>query len=327
MFAIVKGPDGTLLWQEVADVAAGPGEVLIAVCSAGVNRADLLQSAGLYPPPAGASEIMGLEVSGTIAAVGAGVTEWAVGQEVCALLAGGGYAEYVAVPEAQVMPIPAGTALADAAALPEAACTVWSNLAMTAGLSAGEVVLIHGGASGIGTHAIQVCRALGATVAVTAGSPEKLDVCRALGADILIDYRREDFVARIREATGHLGADVILDIMGASYLQRNVAALAMDGRLSIIGLQGGTTAEMNLGAVIGKRLRILGTTLRGRPVDGPHGKAAIVEATLSAVWPMVADGRVRPVIGARFPVEQAGEAHRALSEGLSHGKVLLSLEG
>lgn len=326
MFAIVPGSTGgDLLWREVADIAPGPGEVVIAVCAAGVNRADLLQAAGKYPPPEGASDIMGLEVSGTIAAVGAEVTKFAPGQEVCALLAGGGYAQYVAVSAAQVLPVPVGVSLADAAALPEAACTVWSNLVMAAGLSAGDVILIHGGASGIGTHAIQVSRALGARVAVTAGSPEKLEVCRELGAEILIAYRDDDFVERIREATATAGADIILDIMGASYLQRNITALAPDGRLVIIGMQGGITAEMNIGAVIGKRLRVIGTTLRGRPVDGPHGKAVIVEAVREHVWPMVAAGTVRPVIGARFPIDRAGDAHRTLAEGRDYGKVLLTV--
>lgn len=325
MFAVIAGDAGELLWREVADVAAVPGEVLIAVCAAGVNRADLLQAAGKYPPPAGASDIIGLEVSGTVAGVGAGVTDFAIGQEVCALLAGGGYAQYVAVPAAQVMPVPSGIALTDAAALPEAACTVWSNLVMAASLSAGEVVLIHGGASGIGTHAIQIARALGATVAVTAGSPEKLEVCRELGADILIDYRDEDFAERVREATGGAGVDVILDIMGASYLERNLAALAPDGRLVIIGMQGGLSTQINLGMLVGKRLRVIGTTLRGRPVDGPHGKGVVVDAVRHRVWPMVSDGTVRPVIGARFPMEQAGEAHRLLAAGGTYGKILLTL--
>ena len=324
MYAIVTDGSGELLYREVPDVSAGPGEVLIEVVAAGINRADLLQAAGKYPPPPGASDILGLEVSGVIAGVGEGVTDHSVGQQVCALLAGGGYAQYVAVPAAQVMPIPVGVDLGDAAALPEAACTVWSNLVMTARLRRGEWVLVHGGASGIGTHAIQVARALGARVAVTAGSPDKLQVCRDLGADVAISYRDDDFVARTLEATGG-GADVILDIMGAAYLDRNLAALNVEGRLTIIGMQGGIKAELNIAALIGKRLQVIGTALRGRPVDGPHGKGAIVEEVVASVWPMVAAGKVRPVIGARFPLADAGEAHRALAAGDTFGKVLLTL--
>lgn len=325
--AVVVTESGQLQWREVADVAAGPGEVLIKVRAAGVNRADLLQAAGKYPPPPGASEILGLEVSGTIVSVGADVRKWAVGQPVCALLAGGGYAEYVAVPAEQVMPLPAGVGLVDAAGLPEVACTVWSNLVMTANLSAGELILIHGGASGIGTHAIQIARELGARVAVTAGSAERLTVCRDLGAEILICYRDEDFVEKIRDATGGAGAQLILDIMGASYLQRNLDALAFDGRLVIIGMQGGIKGELNIGALIGKRLSVIGTALRGRPVSGAHGKGPIVEEVVRSVWPMIERAAVRPVIGARFPVEDAGLAHQALAEGKTVGKVVLTVGG
>lgn len=325
MLAVIAGPAGELNWQSVPDASAGTGEVLIEVIAAGVNRADLLQAAGKYPPPPGASDILGLEVSGVIAELGAGVTEFSVGQQVCALLAGGGYAQYVAVPAAQVMPIPAGVSVTDAAALPEAACTVWSTLVMAADLTAGDFVLIHGGASGIGTHAIQVARALGATVAVTAGSPAKLELCRELGADVTMSYRDDEFVERVRQATDGAGADVILDIMGASYLERNLAALAFDGRLAIIGMQGGVKSEISLGTLIGKRLQVIGTALRGRPVEGPHGKREIVDAVVRQVWPMIADVRVRPVIGARFPIQQAAEAHHALAEGHSSGKVLLTL--
>lgn len=322
----VEGP-GQLRWQEVPDPRVGPGEVLLAVTAAGINRADLLQAAGKYPPPPGASEILGLEVSGRVADVGAGVTELTVGQPVCALLAGGGYAEYVAVPAGQVMPVPAGVELADAAALPEVACTVWSNLVTAARLQPGEVVLLHGGASGIGTHAIQVARELGATVAVTAGSAAKLELCSELGAQILINYRDEDFTERLRQATDGHGADVILDIMGAAYLDRNLAALATDGRLVIIGMQGGVTAELNIGALIGRRLSVTGTALRGRPTDGPNGKAAIVDDVVASVWPMITAGQVRPVIGARLPIEDAGEAHRLLASGETSGKILLTVPG
>ncbi|MCV6986523.1 NAD(P)H-quinone oxidoreductase [Mycobacterium shinjukuense] len=323
MHAIVAESADQLVWQEVPDVSAGPGEVLIKVAAAGVNRADVLQAAGKYPPPPGASEIIGMEVSGVVAAVGPGVMQWAAGHEVCALLAGGGYAEYVSVPVGQVMPIPPTVDVVDAAALPEVACTVWSNLVMTARLGPGQVVLIHGGASGVGSHAIQVSRALGARVAATAGSGEKLDLCRDLGAQITVNYRDEDFVARLKEHTG--GADVILDIMGASYLDRNIDALATDGQLVIIGLQGGVKGELNLGKLLTKRARVIGTTLRARPVGGPNGKSAIVAAVTASVWPMIAGGRVRPVVSARLPIHQAAEAHRLMLSGKTFGKILLTL--
>ena len=303
----------------------GIDEVLIEIFAAGVNRADLLQAAGNYPPPPGASDILGLEVSGRIAAVGDGVSEWIVGQEVCALLAGGGYAESVIVPAAQVLPVPPGVTLHDAAALPEVACTVWSNLVMAAHLAPGEVLLVHGGASGVGSHAIQVAKQLGAVVAVTAGSDAKLDLCRQLGADIAINYRDGDFVEHVRRATDGRGADVILDIMGAAYLDRNLDALAADGRLVIIGMQGGVKGELNIGKLVGKRLQVIGTALRARPVGGPHGKGDIVAAVVESVWPMIADGRVRPVIGARFPLAEAQEAHRALASGEVSGKILLTV--
>lgn len=322
MHAIIAESPDVLAWRKVADLQPAPGEVLIRVAAAGVNRADLLQAAGLYPPPPGASDTLGLEVSGVIAAVGDEVSDWTIGQQVCALLAGGGYAEYVAVPAPQVLPIPDGVDLVDAAGLPEVACTVWSNLVLTAGLSEGQLLLLHGGASGIGTHAIQVARQLGAWVAVTAGSEAKLAFCRELGAEITVNYRDEDFVERVREAGG---ADVILDIMGAAYLDRNVDALANDGRLVIIGMQGGVKGELNIGKLITKRARVIGTAVRGRPVDGPHGKGVIVDAVTTSVWPMVGDGRIKPVIGARLPIEQAAEAHRMLSAGEVTGKVVLTV--
>jgi putative PIG3 family NAD(P)H quinone oxidoreductase len=325
MHAIVAESADQLVWQQVPDVSPGRGEVLIKVSAAGVNRADILQAAGNYPPPPGASELLGMEVSGVVAAVGDGVTEWATGQEVCALLAGGGYAEYVTVPAGQILPIPDGVDLHDAAGLPEVACTVWSNLALTAHLRRGQLILIHGGGSGVGSHAIQVARVLGARVAITAGSPAKIEFCRDLGAEITIAYRDEDFVARVREATDGAGADVILDIMGAAYLDRNLDALASDGKLLVIGLQGGVVGELNLGKLVGKRASVIGTALRGRPADGPNGKRAIVESVVTSVWPMIADGHVRPVIGARMPIAQAAEAHRLLSSGRVTGKVVLTV--
>jgi NADPH2:quinone reductase len=323
MRAIVAESPENLSWHEVPDVTARGGEVLIKVAAAGVNRADVLQAAGKYPPPPGASETIGMEVSGVISEVGPGVTEWTVGQEVCALLAGGGYAEYVAVPAGQVMPVPDGVDLLDAAGLPEVACTVWSNLVLTAHLGEGQLLLMHGGASGIGTHAIQVARALGARVAVTAGSAEKLEFCRRLGAEITINYRDEDFVARLREDTN--GADVIFDIMGASYLDRNIDALATDGQLVIIGMQGGVKGELNIGKLLAKRARVIGTTLRARPVSGPNSKSEIVQAVTTSVWPMIADGRVRPIIGARMPVQQAADAHQQLVSGKVTGKIVLTV--
>ncbi|WP_181447421.1 NAD(P)H-quinone oxidoreductase [Mycolicibacterium vulneris] len=322
MRAIVAESAEQLSWQEVPDVSAGPGEVLIKVAAAGVNRADLLQAAGKYPPPPGASEIIGMEVSGIIADTGPDVTNWSVGQEVCALLAGGGYAEYVAVPAGQLLPIPPGVDLVDAAGLPEVACTVWSNLVLTAHLCEGQLLLMHGGASGIGTHAIQIARALGARVAVTAGSAEKLQTCRELGAEITINYRDDDFVARVQEFGG---ADVIFDIMGASYLDRNLDALATDGQLVIIGMQGGIKGELNIGKLLAKRAHVIGTTLRGRPVSGPNSKTEIVQAVTAKVWPMIADGRVRPIIGERIPIEQASTALQKLAAGEVHGKVVLTL--
>lgn len=325
MRAIVAESSDQLSWQEVADVSARPGEVVIKVAAAGVNRADVLQAAGKYPPPPGASEIIGMEVSGVIAEIGDGGTEWSVGQQVCALLAGGGYAEYVAVPAGQVLPIPSGVDLVDAAGLPEVACTVWSNVVLIAGLSRGQLLLAHGGASGIGSHAIQIARALGARVAVTAGSTEKLEFCRDLGADITINYRDEDFVARLRDATNGAGANVILDIMGAAYLDRNIDALASDGQLVIIGMQGGVKGELNIGKLLAKRARVIGTTLRGRPATGPNSKSDIVQAVTASVWPMVADGRVRPIIGARLPIQQAGDAHQRLVDGKVTGKIVLTV--
>jgi putative PIG3 family NAD(P)H quinone oxidoreductase len=323
MRAVVAVSADQLSWDEVPDACAGPDEVLLRVRAAGVNRADLLQAAGLYPPPPGASEIIGMEASGVITEVGERVTEWARGQEVCALLAGGGYAEYVAVPAPQLMPIPGGVDIVTAAGLPEVTCTVWSNLAMTAGLTSNQTVLIHGGGSGIGTHAIQVARALGARVAVTAGSSEKLDQARTLGADITINYREDDFVDRVRAETDGAGVDVVLDIIGAKYLDRNIDALAPDGRVVVIGLQGGTTAELNIGKLVAKRAGVIGTGLRGRPVDGPAGKGAIVTEVVKNVWPMIADGRVRPVVGAVLPIQQAAEAHKLLASGEVTGKVVL----
>ncbi|MCV7417774.1 NAD(P)H-quinone oxidoreductase [Mycolicibacterium litorale] len=323
MHAIVAESPEKLIWTEVPERALQSGEVRIDVVAAGINRADLMQAAGKYPPPKGASDIMGLEVSGVISEVADGVSDWSVGQPVCALLAGGGYAENVTVPADQVMPVPDSVELPYAAALPEVACTVWSNVVMTAGLAAGQVLLVHGGASGIGTHAVQVARALGCRVAVTAGSANKLDLCRELGAEVAINYRDEDFVERLRAETDGAGADVILDIMGAAYLDRNIDALATGGHLVIIGMQGGVKGELNIGKLLGKRASVTATALRSRPVAGPGGKSDIVAEVVANVWPMVADGRVRPIIGAEFPVQEAQAAQELLNSGEVSGKVLL----
>lgn len=313
------GPDALVL-AEVDTPEPGSGAVRIRVAAAGVNRADVMQRMGHYPPPKGESEVPGLEVSGTVDAVGEGVTGWAVGDEVCALLAGGGYAEQVVVPAGQVLPVPAGVSLVDAAALPEVVCTVWSNVFLTANLQPGEVLLVHGGSSGIGTMATQLAREVGARVAVTAGSAAKLERCRELGAEILVNYREQDFVEQVKAATDGAGANVILDNMGAKYLARNVDALATAGRLVVIGLQGGRSAELNLGALLSKRAAVIATSLRARP---PAEKATIVAAVREHVWPLIEAGRVRPVVHATFPLGDAAEAHRTM-EGSSHiGKLLL----
>lgn len=314
------GPDA-LVWADVPDPVAGDGEVLVEVVASAVNRADVLQRQGFYNPPPGASRFPGLECSGRIVAIGPGVSGWSVGDEVCALLAGGGYAQKVAVPAGQLLPVPAGLDLVTAAALPEVVATVWSNVFMVAGLRPGETLLVHGGSSGIGTMAIQLAKAVGARVAVTAGGKEKLDRCAELGADILIDYREQDFVEEIKAATGGAGADVILDIMGAKYLSRNVDALAVNGRLAIIGLQGGIKAELDLSTLLSKRAAITATTLRARPLEE---KAAIVAAVREHVWPLVEAGRIRPVVHGSFPMEQAPEAHRVLESSTHVGKLLLT---
>lgn len=315
------GPQ-VLRWAEVAEPEPGPGEVLIDVAASAVNRADLLQRRGVYPPPPGASEYLGLECSGTITALGAGVTGFSAGDQVCALLAGGGYAQRVAVPAEQVLPLPAGVDLVTAAALPEVACTVWSNVVMLARLRPGEVLLVHGGAGGIGTHAIQVGAALGATVAAT-GRAERLDQLRELGAQITVDYRGENFVPAVREATGGHGADVVLDNMGAAYLGRNVDVLATGGRLVVIGMQGGVTGELNIAALLGKRASVAATGLRGRPITGPGSKAEIVTEVRERLWPLVAAGRVRPVVQARVPMPDAARAHQLMEAGGGLGKILL----
>jgi putative PIG3 family NAD(P)H quinone oxidoreductase len=313
------GPEA-LVWDEVPDPLPGEGEVLVEVAAGAVNRADILQRQGFYDPPPGASPYPGLECSGRIAALGPGVSGWSVGDEVCALLSGGGYAEKVAVPAGQLLPVPKGIDVRQAAALPEVVCTVWSNVFMVAHLRPGETLLVHGGSSGIGTMAIQLAKAVGAKIAVTAGTPEKLERCAELGADILINYREQDFVAEVKKATDGAGADVILDNMGAKYLDRNVRALAVNGRLAIIGMQGGVKGELNIGALLSKRAAISATSLRARPLGE---KAAIVAAVREHVWPLLDAGHVRPVVDCEIPMNDAAEAHRVVEESGHIGKVLL----
>lgn len=313
------GPD-VLRWTEVPDPTPGPGEVVVDVAASAVNRADLLQRQGHYDPPPGTSPYLGLECSGRVAALGDAVEQWVVGDEVCALLSGGGYAEKVAVPAGQLLPPPDGVELVTAAALPEVTCTVWSNVFMLAGLRPGEVLLVHGGGSGIGTMAIQLARHVGARVAVTAGSSEKLERCRELGADVLVNYKEQDFVERVRDETGGRGADVVLDVVGAKYLGRNVEVLAPNGRLVVIGLQGGTRGELDLGLLLRKRAAVLATALRSRP---PEEKAAIVASVRENVWPLLASGAVQPVVDRVLPMADAAEAHGVLESGQNVGKVLL----
>ena len=326
---VMSGPGGpeVMRWDEVPDPVSSPAEVVVEVIAAGVNRADLMQREGHYNPPPGTSPVLGLECSGVIREVGDDVSGWAVGDRVCALLAGGGYAQRVAVPAGQLLPIPEGVDPILAAGLPEVACTVWSNLVMICGLHAGQTVLIQGGSSGIGTMAIQIARAVGATVAVTASTPEKLAACTDLGADIAINYREQDFVSQLLAATDGRGADLILDVIGAKYLQRNVSALADGGRLVIIGMQGGRSAELDIAALMAKRGGVIGTMLRSRPPTGPGSKAEIVAAVREHLWPRLESGGIRPVVGATLPITEAAQAHRRLVAGDVIGKIVLTMPG
>ncbi|MFC6154951.1 NAD(P)H-quinone oxidoreductase [Nocardioides yefusunii] len=315
------GPE-VLTVIEVADPTPGPGEVLVDVVATAVNKADTLQRKGFYPAPPGASEILGLECSGRVAALGEGVEGWEVGDEVCALLAGGGYAEKVVVPAGQLMPVPEGIDLVSAAALPEVATTVWSNVFMTAAMEPGDSFLVHGGAGGIGTFAIQIASALGCRVFTTAGSREKLDVCTGLGADVAINYREEDFAEVIAEATDGRGVDVVLDNMGAKYLDRNLDALAFDGRLVVIGMQGGVKAELNIAKLLNKRAHVIATSLRGRPEDQ---KAQICAEVVDFVWPLVADGRIEPIIHEVLTLDEVARAHEIVDASTHVGKVVIKV--
>ena len=320
MRAVVVNEPGGVDALEVVDrpdPEPGPGEVLIRVRAAGVNRPDLLQRQGLYSPPPGAGDILGLECSGEIAALGADVSDFTVGDPVCALLGSGGYAELVAVPAGHVAPAPDGIDLVDAGGVMETTCTVWSNVVMVGRLSAGERLLVHGGGSGIGTTAIQVATALGARVATTVGSTEKADACRELGADIVVNYREQDFV----EVLDDVPVDVVLDIIGAKYLASNLAVLGLDGRLVIIGMQGGIKAELDLTSLMSRRATVTGTLLRPRSIES---KAEVVAQTVEHVWPMIAAGQVRPIVHATFPLEDVAQAHQVLEDSSHIGKVLLT---
>lgn len=320
VFAEGAGGPEVLVVRDLPDPEPGPGEVVLAVAAAGLNRADLLQRQGFYPPPPGASDVLGMECSGTVAALGEGVEGWAVGDEACALLSAGAYATHVAVPAGQLMPVP-GVDLVSAAALPEVACTVWSNVFMVAALQPDEVLLVHGGAGGIGSFAIQLAAQLGARVFTTAGTAEKRDFCRGLGAEVAIDYHDEDFVEVVKAHTDGAGADVILDNMGASYLGRNVSTLATEGRLVVIGMQGGTKGELDLNALLRKRGAVIATTLRARPAEE---KAAICASVVEHVWPLVAEGRVRPIVEETVPLDDVRRAHELMESGAHTGKILLT---
>jgi putative PIG3 family NAD(P)H quinone oxidoreductase len=313
------GPE-VLRLEDVPDPVPGPGEALVEVTAAGINRADAMQREGRYPPPPGAPPYPGMECSGRISAVGPDVTGWQAGDEVCALLGGGGYAELVAVPQGQLLPIPDRVTVTEAAALVEAACTLQATVFQQARLVPGETLLVHGGAGGIGTLAIQIAKALGATVACTAGSPAKLARCRELGADLAISYRDDDFTTAVRDFTDGRGADVILDIMGAPYLQRNLDALATGGRLMVISTRGGGRAEADLSLLMRKRASILASTLRARPLAE---KAAIVAGVRADIWPLISSGQVSPVIERMLPMADAADAHRLLDDGTHVGKILL----
>lgn len=317
------GPE-VLQVQEVPDAVAGPGEVLIDVAAAALNRADILQRQGNYPPPPGSSPYLGMECAGTVAALGEEVSGWEIGDQVCALLAGGAYAERVAVPVGQLMTVPSGVSLIDAAALPEVSCTVWSMVfgAETGRLQPGERILIHGGSSGIGTMAIQLARYRGATVLVTAGTARKLEFCRELGADVAINYREETFDERVRAETDGAGVDVILDNMGALYLPGNIRSLGVGGRLIVLGLQGGRKGELDLGALLAKRATVHAAGLRGRPAAD---KAAIVAETQHVVWPLIESGAVRPIIDRVLPLDEVAAAHQLMESSEHIGKVVLQI--
>ncbi|MBC9227115.1 zinc-binding dehydrogenase [Aeromicrobium sp. 636] len=318
---IVEEPGGpeSLVVADLPDPAPGPGEVAVTVAAAGVNRADLLQRQGHYPPPPGITDVLGLECSGIVESVGEGVTDHAPGDEVCVLLSGGGYAERVVAPAGQVVRVPTGTTLIEAAAIPETYATVWSNVFMLASLSEGEKLLVHGGASGIGTTAIQLAKAFGATVVTTVGSEDKARTVRELGADVVVNYREDDFVEACQDLGG---VDVVLDIIGGRYLAQNVASLARGGRIVVIGMQGGRKGELNLGALLAKQGTIAATSLRFRPAQE---KAEIMADLVEHVWPLIEQGRLGPIVHETVPLARVADAHRILEESSHIGKVVLDV--
>jgi putative PIG3 family NAD(P)H quinone oxidoreductase len=315
------GPE-VLVPVERPQPVPGVGEVLIQVAAAGVNRPDAMQRRGQYPPPTGASDIPGLEVAGTIVEVGPDVTTWRVGDQVCALVAGGGYAEFCAAPAPQCLPVPPGLDPTTAAAIPETFFTVWTNVFERGRLQPGESILVHGGSSGIGTTAIQLARVRGSRVFATAGSAEKCAACEQLGAERCINYRETDFVVAVRELTGRTGVDVVLDIIGGDYMPRNIEVLAVDGRLVQVGLQGGPDAQINLVPILRRRLTITGSTLRARSVAE---KGAIAEAVKANVWPLLESGAIKPIIYKMFPLREAAGAHRLLDSSGHIGKIVLTI--
>jgi NADPH2:quinone reductase len=318
----IRAPGGPEMLQleprPIPDV--GPGEILVRVAAAGINRLDMLQRMGLYPPPAGVSDVPGLEIAGEVVGLGEGVERWRLGDQVAALMAGGGYADFAAVAEGTAMAIPEGLSMVEAAALPETAITVWHNVFERGALKEGETLLVHGGTSGIGTMAIQLAHARGAQVIVTAGSEEKLAACRALGADVAINHRTADFVEAVKAATNGRGADVILDMVGGRYTGQNLDAAADDGRIVQIAYLQGSRVEIDLQHIMRKRLTLTGSTLRSRPIAF---KALLARSVEAEVWPLIAAGKVRPIIQASFPLERASEAHTLMETGTHIGKIML----
>jgi len=314
--------DRPLVWQDVPDPSYGPDEVLVHIHAAALNRADLMQRAGNYPPPPGAPDILGLEMAGEIVAVGNNVSDWQIGDRVCALLPGGGYAEQVNVPGQMLMPIPDDWSYEQAAAVPEVFLTAYVNLFMEGELQTGETVLIHGGASGVGTAAIQLARQAGCRVFTTAGTEEKIARCEPLGAELAINYKQEDFAESIETYTNGEGVDVILDMVGAAYLERNLRLLKLRGRLVFISMLSGAKTEINLGALMGRRLRIIGSVLRSRSLAE---KVEIKERFMAQFWPLLLNGTIHPIIDSVYPIEQADEAHQYMAKNKNIGKIILSV--
>lgn len=322
MKAIVIDSDQNLVWQDYELPQPGPGEVRIKVAASAINRADLLQRRGFYPPPPGASEILGLECAGEIEAIGDGVDRWQIGDRVCALLAGGGYAEYTVAPEGSVLPIPSGFSFEQAAALPEVFATAWLNLFMQANLVEGEKVVLHAGASGVGTAGIQLCKCFGNPCFVTVGSDEKLNRCIKMGAAAGSNRHQEPFLEKAQAFAGDRGVDVILDPVGGAYLADNISLLGVDGRLVLIGLMGGAVSEIQLPLVLAKRLKIIGSTLRARSIQS---KAAIMSSMQEKVWPRMESGEIEAIVDTVMPVKEAAAAHDLIATDNTFGKVVLAV--